>query len=223
MVRREDSSSLSDYSKKCVYRFSSNDVCKWAKDQAGKSISSIFNLKKLSGEGFTVFRCLLASYVWGKNSRTSYLSRFLRARYWWAIVPSLGTFQLSVLEINSLEGTKNIVWEMANIPNNFAQKTNATEQIQWCRFFFFSFTLRLKCVTQFSPEDPFEIELYEKTKNSNLSKMHLAPHSLIEQEPAIYLINVYGPCTQRPPSPYNRNCMHGRFCTELHLCCETTC
>ena len=47
---------------------------------------------------------------------------------------------------------------MANIPNNFAQKTNATEQI-WCRFFFFFFTLRLNCVTQFSPEDPFEIEL----------------------------------------------------------------
>ena len=44
---------------------------------------------------------------------------FLETRYWWAIVPSLGAFQLSVLEINSGEGTKKIVWETATFLYNF--------------------------------------------------------------------------------------------------------
>ena len=65
-------------------------------------------------------------------------STVLKTRYSLTFVPSLGDFQLFVLEINSREGTKNMVWETANFLYSFVQKTNATEQ--------------------FSPVDPFEIK-----------------------------------------------------------------
>ena len=46
----------------------------------------------------------------------------METRYWWAIVPSLGTFQLSVTYINSWEATTNIVWETAIFLCNLVQK-----------------------------------------------------------------------------------------------------
>ena len=59
------------------------------------------------------------------------------------------------------EGTKNIVWGTAIFLFNFVQIANARDQLLW----HFWTTLQKKNVIQFSPIDPFEIELYEKTKS----------------------------------------------------------
>ena len=96
---------------------------------------------------------------WEGDGISKIPSTVLETRYWWAIVPSLGAFQLSVLEINSWEGTKNIVWEMVKFLNNFVLKINATMQLS-CTFLP---TLGRNFFTQFSRVDPFQNELYEET------------------------------------------------------------
>ena len=86
-------------------------------------------------------------------------------------MPSWGAFQLSVLEINSWEGTKNIGWETANFLYNFVSKINATKQLSWT----FLPTFGRNFFTQFSPVDPFENELYEETIKSFSSKNVILP------------------------------------------------
>ena len=87
----------------------------------------------------------------------------LETRYWWAKV---GRFSATVLvfEINSREGTKNIVWQMAKFLYNFVLKINAT--ISWN----FLPTLGRNFFPQFSPVDPFENELYTWRVKSFSSK-----------------------------------------------------
>ena len=99
------------------------------------------------------------SKKWEGDGISKISNAVLKTRYWWGIVPSLGAFQLSVLEINSWEGTKNIVWETAKFLYSFLLKISATKQISWT----FLQTLGRNSFTQFSPVDPFENELYEET------------------------------------------------------------
>ena len=88
--------------------------------------------------------------------------KVLETKCWWATVPSSGASQIFFIEITFKEGTKNILFETANLLYSSGQKTNAyaTEQASW----HFLTTVRMNFFTQFSPKDPFDVEAYENTK-----------------------------------------------------------
>ena len=119
-------------------------------------------------------------------------STVLETRYWWAIVPYLGAFQLSVLEINSREGTKDIP-RSSQFFVQLCTETYASVQLWW----HFWPTLRMNFVTQFSAVDPFKIEHNEETKKS-FHEMQFWPYSH-----ALNFERIYGwkPCAKAKKKP----------------------
>ena len=104
-----------------------------------------------------------------QSIETSCQNRLLWSRKHPRVSYSVSNFKTKALALRKLKGKENCEnehREKAKFQYNFVQKANATEQLRW----HFRPTSQRDFFRQFSPIDPYQIELSEETKKWFSSK-----------------------------------------------------